>query len=81
MKMNKKLTLALTLAALPWLAQAHNLTVGQPVPAVSVVDKGELMLTDGSITYQLGVPHNFRAKSGSFRLWPVAPAPRKLTVR
>ncbi|WP_434360897.1 YtfJ family protein [Parasalinivibrio latis] len=50
--MNKKLTLALTLAALPWIAQAHNLTVGQPVPAVKVDDKGELMLTDGSITYQ-----------------------------
>ncbi|KLV11156.1 YtfJ family protein [Photobacterium ganghwense] len=50
--MKKKFLWAVVAACLPGVALAHNLTVGQPLPTVSVADKGELMLQNGEIHYQ-----------------------------
>ncbi|MBW3697444.1 YtfJ family protein [Vibrio sp. T187] len=50
--MNKKKLLALLLATSPLLANAHNLTVGQTVPAVKVSAHGEIVLNDNDTAYQ-----------------------------
>ncbi|WP_394249365.1 YtfJ family protein [Vibrio profundi] len=50
--MKKKNLIALLLATTPLLANAHNLTVGQPVPAVAVSSHGEITLQNKETNYQ-----------------------------
>ncbi|UJF19509.1 YtfJ family protein [Vibrio sp. SS-MA-C1-2] len=49
--MKNKLLLILSLFAFSFSVSANNLKVGQPLPAVTVSDYGELLLTDGDISY------------------------------
>ncbi|MDX7988816.1 YtfJ family protein [Xenorhabdus sp. 12] len=50
--MIKNIALSAILSLMPIFAFAHNITLGQPVPAVSVTDKGELQLNDGKFSYK-----------------------------
>ncbi|MCQ1060920.1 YtfJ family protein [Photobacterium sp. ZSDE20] len=50
--MNKKPLFALLATLLSGTAFAHNLTVGDTLPAVKVADKGEITLQDDKIVYQ-----------------------------
>ncbi|PHM50853.1 YtfJ family protein [Xenorhabdus miraniensis] len=50
--MIKNIALSALLSLMPIFAFAHNITLGQQVPAVSVTDKGELLLNDGKFSYQ-----------------------------
>ncbi|MGF1681974.1 YtfJ family protein [Photobacterium minamisatsumaniensis] len=50
--MNKKPAIALLAALLPTFTMAHNLTVGESLPSVSVADKGEILVQDDKIAYQ-----------------------------
>lgn len=44
------------------LANAHNLQLNQPLPAVTVSDKGELVLNQGNIIYQPWQSKNLAGK-------------------
>jgi YtfJ family uncharacterized protein len=46
------MVLSITLGLTSITAFAHNLTLNQPVPAVTVTDKGELLLNDNKFSYQ-----------------------------
>ncbi|PHM44512.1 hypothetical protein Xmau_01669 [Xenorhabdus mauleonii] len=50
--MIKNIVLSAILSLMPIFAFAHNITLGQPVPAVNVTDKGELQLNDGKFSYK-----------------------------
>ncbi|MGF1686405.1 YtfJ family protein [Photobacterium japonica] len=50
--MNNKLVVALLSALLPSTVFAHNLTIGEPLPHVAIVDKGEITLNKETLTYQ-----------------------------
>lgn len=50
--MKNKTLLALLAAASPIFANAHNLSVGETLPPVSVTAHGEITLNDGSTGYQ-----------------------------
>ncbi|MCW8330282.1 YtfJ family protein [Photobacterium sp. SDRW27] len=50
--MNKKPMIALLAALLPSLAAAHTIQVGEPIPAASVAEKGEITLQGDDIVYQ-----------------------------
>ncbi|KDM92544.1 hypothetical protein EA58_06265 [Photobacterium galatheae] len=50
--MKSLIALCALLPALAFQAQAHNLTVDQPLPNISVSDKGELVLQGDDIVYQ-----------------------------
>ncbi|CDM91794.1 YtfJ family protein [Xenorhabdus bovienii] len=50
--MIKNIVLSAMLSLTSVFAFAHNITVGQPVPAVSVTDKGELLLNNDKFSYQ-----------------------------
>ncbi|MBC8949013.1 MULTISPECIES: YtfJ family protein [Xenorhabdus] len=47
-----RIVLSAILSITPIFAFAHNITLEQPVPAISVTDKGELLLNDGKFSYQ-----------------------------
>lgn len=48
----KNKIIPLLLACSPLFAHAHNLTIGQPVPAVNIEQYGELILDQDEIHYQ-----------------------------
>ncbi len=48
----KNIALSAILSLMSLCAFAHNITLEQHVPAVSVTDKGELLLNDGKFSYQ-----------------------------
>ncbi|AOM41551.1 YtfJ family protein [Xenorhabdus hominickii] len=50
--MIKNIVLSAILSLTPIFAFAHNITLGQHVPATSVTDKGELLLNDNKFSYQ-----------------------------
>ncbi|MDH5926695.1 YtfJ family protein [Vibrio lentus] len=50
--MKNKTLLAFLAAASPLFANAHNLSVGETLPAVDVSNYGEIVLNDGSTGYQ-----------------------------
>ncbi|EGU36143.1 hypothetical protein VII00023_13252 [Vibrio ichthyoenteri ATCC 700023] len=50
--MNNKTLIALAIAALPMFANAHNLTIGKPVPTVDVASYGEILVQDNDTIYQ-----------------------------
>ncbi|AYA41332.1 YtfJ family protein [Xenorhabdus nematophila] len=50
--MLKNIMLSSILSLMPIFAFAHNITLEQHVPAVSVTDKGELLLNEGKFSYQ-----------------------------
>ncbi|PHM37365.1 YtfJ family protein [Xenorhabdus innexi] len=50
--MLRNIVLSLILSLTSITAFAHNITVGQPVPAVIIADKGELLLNNGKFSYQ-----------------------------
>ncbi|GAB6263752.1 YtfJ family protein [Photobacterium sp. 53610] len=52
MKMKSLIAICAFLPALAFQAQAHNLTVGQPLPSTSVSEQGELILNGDDIAYQ-----------------------------
>ncbi|OKP04596.1 YtfJ family protein [Xenorhabdus eapokensis] len=47
-----RIVLSAILSITPIFALAHNIALEQPVPAISVTDKGELLLNDGKFSYQ-----------------------------
>ncbi|GHA65064.1 YtfJ family protein [Photobacterium aphoticum] len=50
--MNKKLVVTLLSACLPCTALAHTLTIGEPLPHITIADKGEITLNNDTIAYQ-----------------------------
>ncbi|MDC9596985.1 YtfJ family protein [Xenorhabdus anantnagensis] len=50
--MIKNIVLSAILSLAPIFAFAHNIILKQQVPAVSVTDKGELLLNNGKFSYQ-----------------------------
>ncbi|MDE1473165.1 YtfJ family protein [Xenorhabdus bovienii] len=50
--MIKNIVLSAILSLTSVFAFAHNIVVGQPVPVVSVTDKGELLLNNDKFSYQ-----------------------------
>ncbi|MGF1752513.1 YtfJ family protein [Vibrio makurazakiensis] len=50
--MNKKNLIALLLASTPLLSNAHNLTVGQAVPAAAIDSYGEIVIENQETAYQ-----------------------------
>ncbi|MDC9594337.1 YtfJ family protein [Xenorhabdus sp. IM139775] len=50
--MLKNIVLSAILSVTPIFAFAHNITLEHPVPAVSVADKGELLLNNDKFSYQ-----------------------------
>ncbi|PSV24536.1 YtfJ family protein [Photobacterium kishitanii] len=50
--MYKRLLTILFTVTLPTLAQANNIEIGTTLPAVTVTNKGELVLNNDSISYQ-----------------------------
>lgn len=50
--MKNKTLIALAVACSPMFALAHNITVGQAVPAVEVASYGEIMVKGNDTTYQ-----------------------------
>lgn len=50
--MKNKTLLAFLAAASPLFANAHNLSVGETLPAVDVSNYGEIVLNDGNTGYQ-----------------------------
>ncbi|PSW15165.1 YtfJ family protein [Photobacterium sanctipauli] len=50
--MNKKLAITLLAALFPTFAMAHNITVGEPIPSVTVADKGEILVENDEVVYQ-----------------------------
>lgn len=69
--MKHKLLLATLIAALPMMSQAHNLTLGQTAPSVTVSKHGEIILQGKDTAYQrwnsekvLGKVHIIQAIAG-----------------
>lgn len=50
--MNKKPLLTLLATLLPSVVFAHDITVGETLPSVSIADKGEIILQNKEITYK-----------------------------
>ncbi|USD64984.1 YtfJ family protein [Vibrio sp. SCSIO 43136] len=60
--MKKTSLLALMMCTLPSMTMAHNLTVGETIPAASVAKHGELMLEGDKIAYQAWDSANLTGK-------------------
>ncbi|MCL9780495.1 YtfJ family protein [Vibrio sp. S4M6] len=65
MKFNLLKPIITALACLPLFAVAKDLTVGQPLPSVTVKDYGEIMLKNGDESYQ---PWSTSALPGKVRV-------------
>ncbi|MGF1721558.1 YtfJ family protein [Vibrio kyushuensis] len=63
--MKKKQLLTLILACSPFLTNAHNISLGEPVNDVEVKKHGEIILTDGETSFQ---PWNNQAMLGKVRV-------------
>lgn len=58
----KKVLTALALSLTSFVALSHNITVGEPLPAVSITDKGYVQMVDGEIGYRNWESSEFKGK-------------------